>query len=62
MYLIDWLIVAVPLIVVLIVTVYANRYLKDIADFMAGGRLAGRDDDVGPGGHEAAGDHPADAA
>jgi SSS family solute:Na+ symporter len=39
---IDSLIVAVPLIVVLAVTLYARRYLKSVADFMAGGRLGGR--------------------
>ncbi len=42
MYLIDWLFVGLPLLVVAGVTIYANRYLKSVADFMSGGRLAGR--------------------
>ncbi len=42
MHFIDWLIVAVPALVVAGVTLYANRYLKSVADFMSGGRLAGR--------------------
>ncbi|MEI9997919.1 MAG: sodium:proline symporter [Verrucomicrobiota bacterium] len=42
MQLLDWLIVALPLLVVGAVTAYANRYLKSVADFMSGGRLAGR--------------------
>ena len=39
---IDSLIVALPLVTVLAVTAYARRYLKSVADFMAGGRLGGR--------------------
>ena len=42
MQLLDWLIVALPLLVVGIATFYANRYLKSVVDFMSGGRLAGR--------------------
>jgi len=42
MHLIDWLLVALPVVVVGIVTLRARRYLKSVADFMAGGRLAGR--------------------
>jgi SSS family solute:Na+ symporter len=42
MHLIDWLIVAIPVLIVASVTLYANRYLKSVADFMSGGRLAGR--------------------
>ena len=42
MYAIDWLIVILPVLVVAAVTIYANRYLKSVADFMSGGRLAGR--------------------
>ena len=38
----DWLIVALPVLVVASVTIYANRYLHSVADFMSGGRLAGR--------------------
>src|ERR1700744_5104562 len=39
---VDWLLVALPILLVASVTVYANRYLKSVADFMSGGRLAGR--------------------
>ena len=39
---IDFLIVGLPLVTVLSVTIYARRYLKSVADFMAGGRLGGR--------------------
>jgi Na+/proline symporter len=42
MYLIDWILVALPLLVVGGVTIYANRFLKSVADFTSGGRLAGR--------------------
>ncbi len=42
MHLIDWILVALPVLVVAGVTLYANRYLKSVADFMSGGRLAGR--------------------
>src|SRR5271170_6746463 len=42
MHLIDWFFVVFPVLVVAGVTLYANRYLKSVADFMAGGRLAGR--------------------
>jgi SSS family solute:Na+ symporter len=42
MTLLDLLIVALPLVTVLAVTLFAQRYLKSVADFMAGGRLGGR--------------------
>jgi SSS family solute:Na+ symporter len=42
MHFIDWLFVVLPVLVVAGVTLYANRYLKSVADFMSGGRLAGR--------------------
>src|ERR1700743_3224274 len=42
MHLIDWLLVVLPVLIVAAVTIYANRYLKSVADFMSGGRLAGR--------------------
>jgi SSS family solute:Na+ symporter len=38
----DWIIVAIPALVVVGVTLYVNRYLKSVVDFMSGGRLAGR--------------------
>lgn len=42
MHALDWIITAVPLLVVLLVGVFVQRYMKSVADFMAGGRLAGR--------------------
>ena len=42
MQLIDWVLVAFPLLVVVFAGLYARRYLKSVADFMAGGRNAGR--------------------
>jgi SSS family solute:Na+ symporter len=42
MHLIDWLIVAIPVFVVGAFVIYTRRYLKSVADFMAGGRLADR--------------------
>ncbi len=38
----DWIFEALPLLVVVIVGVYANRYVRSVADFMSGGRAAGR--------------------
>ena len=42
MHWLDWLIVTVPVGLVAATAVYARRYLKSVADFMAGGRHAGR--------------------
>lgn len=42
MQLIDWLMIAVPLLVILSVAIYTQRYIKSVADFLSGGRLAGR--------------------
>jgi SSS family solute:Na+ symporter len=42
MYLIDWIFAAIPLLIVAGVGLYANRYVKSVADFMTGGRAAGR--------------------
>jgi SSS family solute:Na+ symporter len=39
---IDWCIVCIPLLVVLAIALYTRRYLRSVADFMAGGRCAGR--------------------
>lgn len=38
----DWIILAIPLLVVLGVGIYTQRYMKSVADFMSGGRVAGR--------------------
>src|SRR6266498_3521375 len=42
MQLIDWMLVVVPLVAVLVVAVYTRRYVKSVADFLSGGRCAGR--------------------
>src|SRR6266487_462101 len=42
MQLIDWMLVVVPLAAVLVVAVYTRRYVKSVADFLSGGRCAGR--------------------
>ncbi len=42
MYLIDWIFEATPLLIVAGVGIYANQYIKSVADFMTGGRAAGR--------------------
>jgi len=38
----DWIIMFAPLLVVAIIGIYTRRYVKSVADFMAGGRNAGR--------------------
>ena len=42
MHFLDWLFVILPLLLVLAIGIYAHRYLKSVADFLSGGRLAGR--------------------
>jgi len=42
MYRADWVIMFAPLLVVAIIGIYTRRYVKSVADFMAGGRNAGR--------------------
>lgn len=42
MHWIDWLILAIPVAIVLTTGLYAQRYMKSVAHFMSGGRLAGR--------------------
>lgn len=42
MGLIDWLIVIIPLIVVIIVGLRTQKYVKGVADFLTAGRVAGR--------------------
>ncbi len=39
---IDWLIMVLPLVVCGTIAVYSRRYCRSVADFMAGGRNAGR--------------------
>ena len=42
MHSIDWIFVIVPIAVVLAFAVYTKRYVKSVADFLSGGRCAGR--------------------
>lgn len=42
MHAIDWLEIVIPMAVVFFLAFYTRRYLRSVADFMAGGRLAGR--------------------
>lgn len=41
MHLLDWLFIALPFCVVLAVGIITRRYMKSVADFMNGGRVAG---------------------
>lgn len=38
----DWVAFCIPLVLVLCIAQYTKRYLKSVADYMAGGRCAGR--------------------
>jgi len=40
--LLDWLMMIVPLAGVIAIGLYARRYMRSVADFMTGGRVAGR--------------------
>ena len=42
MQLIDWILVCFPLLLLLFVALYTRTYMKGVADFLSGGRLAGR--------------------
>lgn len=42
MTILDWLILGIPVAAVFAFALYMSRYLKSVADFMAGGRCAGR--------------------
>lgn len=42
MHLLDWIIFVLPLLLVVAMGVYTNRYVRSVADFLSGGRLAGR--------------------
>ena len=42
MHWIDWLILLVPLCAVVLIALYTQRYVKGVADFLVGGRVAGR--------------------
>jgi SSS family solute:Na+ symporter len=42
MHTIDWLVTTVPILLATAIGLYTRRYVKSVADFMAGGRAAGR--------------------
>ncbi|XHR29772.1 MAG: sodium:solute symporter [Chthoniobacteraceae bacterium] len=42
MHLIDWLLICLPILIAFSVGLYTHRYVKSVADFMSGGRMAGR--------------------
>lgn len=41
MHLLDWIFLLSPILIVVSLGIYTQRYLKSVADFMSGGRLAG---------------------
>jgi SSS family solute:Na+ symporter len=41
-HLLDWLLICIPLIGLLVVAVTTRKYMKGVADFLSGGRMAGR--------------------
>ena len=42
MHIIDWFIMLIPLAAVLGLAIYAKKYARDVVDFLAAGRVAGR--------------------
>lgn len=42
MYWIDWLLVAIPLVLVCGIAIVTRRYIRSVSDFLAAGRVAGR--------------------
>ena len=42
MRLIDWLLMTIPVLIILGVALHTRKYVRSVADFMAGGRAAGR--------------------
>ncbi len=42
MHFLDWTTLLVPLLAVLLTGVFTQKYIRSVADFMSGGRLAGR--------------------
>ncbi|MEI6502284.1 MAG: sodium:proline symporter, partial [Armatimonadota bacterium] len=42
MHIIDWLVMIVPLLLCVSIGIYSRKYVRGVADFMAGGRSAGR--------------------
>ena len=42
MHTIDWILVFAPLLLVLGIGIFTQSYMRSVADFMSGGRVAGR--------------------
>jgi len=42
MHLIDWLLICLPLSGLFFVAIYTKKYMRGVADFLSGGRMAGR--------------------
>ncbi|MDR1190355.1 MAG: hypothetical protein LBK60_01650, partial [Verrucomicrobiales bacterium] len=42
MHVIDWALLALPLVLVLISGIYTSRYIKGVSHFLSAGRLADR--------------------
>jgi len=42
MQLLDWLPVIMPLLILVGIGIYTQRYMKSVADFLSSGRVAGR--------------------
>ena len=42
MSLIDWLILIIPTAFVMYMGVYSRKYIRDVSDYLAAGRVAGR--------------------
>lgn len=42
MHLLDWCLVTIPLLTIVAVGLYTRRYMRSVADFLSGGRHAGR--------------------
>jgi len=42
LHLLDWLIISIPLIGLLFVAHYTKKYMRGVADYLSGGRMAGR--------------------
>ena len=42
MFWLDWILVFVPLLVVMVIGLKSQKYVKSVADFLAAGRVAGR--------------------
>ena len=42
MHWIDWVIIAVPMVVILFIAFYSKKYVKSVVDYLVAGRVAGR--------------------